>query len=240
MKGAAVVGIDLSGPASEHNTGVVFASIEQDHLQFREEGSGTDRDIRSLVESLLRDSRVIVGIDAPLSYQPGGGQRDRDAALRRELIAAGLRPGAVMPPTLHRMVYLTLRGVVLSRDLADAGCDVVEVHPGGTLALRGAPIADVRDYSKVDECRGRLLDRFEGAGLEGVTMADPVSSHGVAACAAALAAWGWTRGETAWRADAEPPSHPFDFVASLGDWKLVAATPEREHTVRNVRSDRTG
>lgn len=212
MNGAAVVGIDLSGPASEQNTGVVVASTEQDYLRFRGEHSGTDRDIRSLVESLLRESRVMVGIDTPLSYQPGGGQRDRDAALRRKLIAAGLHPGSVMPPTLHRMVYLTLRGVVLSRDLANAGCDVVEVHPGGTLALRGAPIADVRDYSKVDECRGRLLDWFEGAGLRGVAMADPVSSHGVAACAAALAAWGWERGETAWIAAAELPSHPFDFV----------------------------
>ena len=38
------------------------------------------------------------------------------------------------------------------------------------------------------------------------------SSHFVAACAAALAAWHWQKGTSSWLAKAQLPWHPFDFA----------------------------
>lgn len=207
-----ILGIDLSGPASEDQTAVVSARMTTDGLEFVAEHSGEDVKILSTVRRFLETSAVVVGIDAPFSYQPGGGQRARDADLRRRLIAAGLPPGSVMAPTFQRMAWLTLRGMGLARVLREAGCAVVEVHPGGCLALRGAPVADVRGFREKDDCRPRLLKWIETAGLSNLCIAGGCSSHTVAACAAVIAAHGWHTGSTAWLAEAEPPWHPFDFA----------------------------
>ncbi|HUE97557.1 MAG TPA: DUF429 domain-containing protein [Longimicrobiaceae bacterium] len=212
MNARTVVGIDLSGPASEQNTAVVSAVLHGERLRGVRQHPGTDLAIRDLVRSLMERSEVIVAIDAPLSYQPGGGQRARDAELRGELIAAGLRSGSVMAPTFHRMAWLTLRGMGLARTLTGLGCSVVEVHPGGCLALRGAPVDDVRGYSRDPECRSRLAAWLAARGFSEVLDGEPCSSHLVAACAAVLAARGWSGGNTVWQAAAEPPWHPFDFV----------------------------
>jgi hypothetical protein len=40
----------------------------------------------------LRD-QIAVGLDAPLSYNPGGGDRPADACLRKAVVGAGLRQG---------------------------------------------------------------------------------------------------------------------------------------------------
>ncbi|MFP3489293.1 DUF429 domain-containing protein, partial [Staphylococcus sp. SIMBA_130] len=78
---------------------------------------------------------VTIGIDAPLSYQPGGGDRPSDRALRQRIVKAGMRSGSIMTPTMTRMVYLKLRGISLSRGL-EANAHIVEVHPGAAIGLR--------------------------------------------------------------------------------------------------------
>lgn len=212
MNGEIVIGVDLSGPGSEQDTAVVSAKATGDRLEFLREHPGTDFEILALVRSLARSSPLVVGIDAPLSYQPGGGQRARDADLRRHIVAAGLHPGSVMAPTFQRMAWLTLRGIGLAQVLRQEGCAVVEVHPGGCLALRGAPIPDVRGFTDDVGCRPRLLQWLATAGLLSLNIAHNCSSHSVAACAAALAAHGWRRGSAGWLARAEPPWHPYDFA----------------------------
>jgi len=158
---------------------------------------------------------VWVGIDAPLSYNPGGGLRPADRFLKQRTIAAGLHPGSVMPPTFNRMVYLTLRGISVARNLLSIPNwtgGIVEVHPGASFALRGAPIEWVRGYKSEMSARLELLSWLNGHGMSRLSQDDP-SDHYVASCAAALAAWKWKEGSSTWVEKAVHPEHPFDFSA---------------------------
>ncbi len=174
-----------------------------------------DRDIYDLAVLLLSKGAAVFGLDAPLSYNPGGGDRRADAELRKRIVAAGLHPGSVMVPTMTRMAYLTLRGISVARMLQAIDrrgpCSVVEVHPGGAMALRGAPAADVRQFKTKAESRDRLLAWLERQGLQGASICPGPTEHFVAACASALAAWHWHRGQSVWLAPAQPPIHPFDY-----------------------------
>ena len=157
----------------------------------------------------------MIGIDAPLSYNPKGGDRPSDSELRRLVQEHGGRVG-VMPPTMMRMVYLTLRGVGLAGLLEslkpqyDLG--IVEVHPGACMILCGANADDVRAFKREQPARGRLLDWLETKGLKGVCGIEAVSDHYVAACAATLAAWQWSLEKSVWCYRSNPPYHPYDFV----------------------------
>ena len=207
-----IVGVDLSGPSNTGETVVVLFRSKGSALHYLRCGEGTDRAIRDLVSSAAETTLVSVGLDAPLSYQPGGGDRLRDRDLRRHLIARGLHPGSVMAPTMTRMGYLTLRGLAVARFLHIPNVKVVEVHPGGVFALRGAPIASVQSFRATLECQLDLLNWLEDQGLRGIERPNPCTSHFVAACAAALGAHHWRRKQTVWLAQAEPPFHPFDFA----------------------------
>jgi predicted nuclease with RNAse H fold len=207
-----IVGVDLSGPSNTDETVVVLFRSEGPALHYVRCGQGTDRAIRDLVSIAAETTRVSVGLDAPLSYQPGGGDRLRDKELRRLLVTAGLHPGSVMPPTMTRMGYLTLRGLAVARFLHIPNVNVVEVHPGGVFALRGAPIASVRSFRANLKCQLDLLHWLEEQGLQGILRPNPCTSHFVAACAAALGTHHWRRGQPAWLAAAELPFHPFDFA----------------------------
>ncbi|MBN1513416.1 MAG: DUF429 domain-containing protein [Phycisphaerae bacterium] len=112
-----VVGIDLSGPRNTADTAVAVFSVAGSTLAYRDLLSGaTDAIIRDAVSGLAAGDEVTVGLDAPLSYNPGGGERPCDGDLRRRLVAVGMHPGSVMAPTMTRMVYLTLRGIVATPD----------------------------------------------------------------------------------------------------------------------------
>ena len=94
---------------------------------------------------------------------------------------------------MMRMVYLTLRGIVLARMLEtlkpDFDLRIVEVHPGASMLLRNAPANEVANFKRERSARSRLLQWLETQGLEGISRAEDVADHFVAACAAALASW---------------------------------------------------
>ena len=211
-----VIGIDLSGPRNTADTSLVIfeQQREQLHIIARREGAD-DRQILESISSLGRNERLVIGIDAPLSYQNGGGDRQSDAELRRLVLAKGRGIG-VLPPTMIRMVYLTLRGMHLARSFEalkpDPKIEIVEVHPGACLLLREAPAQEVALFKKSPIARRHLLDWLEIQGLKGLKRDEPVSDHCVAACAAALGAWYWARGDAVWRFPAQPPEHPYDFA----------------------------
>lgn len=209
----AVVGIDLSGPANAANTAVVWFSEKDGKLQFAGDVAGaTDADILDVVSSL---NVPIVGLDAPLSYNPGGGFRPSDSALQKVVVRTGMRPGSVMAPTFNRMAYLTLRGIVVARTLEALGLprqNIVEVHPGAAFALHGAPIGDVLGYGAVRAPRVSLVSWLRTAGLRGLPVKLSETSHSTAACGAALAAWKWTSGKPKWCWKANPPHHPYDYA----------------------------
>lgn len=211
-----VVGLDLSGPRNFADTCLVVLEERGENLQLTDVREGADdQQILNKVFGLAASEPIVIGIDAPLSYQASGGDRPSDSALRRLVKARGGRVG-VMPPTMTRMVYLTLRGLQVTRLLEglppELALRIVEVHPGAAMLLRGAEAADVRQF-KSDAAAGmRLLAWLEAQGLRDLSPAGVVSEHYVAACAAALAAWQWHLGQPAWCFAATPPHHPYDFA----------------------------
>jgi predicted nuclease with RNAse H fold len=175
----------------------------------------SDSIIYKISAELAERGSLTAGLDAPLSYNPGGGDRPGDRKLRAELTAAGLPSGSVMTPTMTRMAYLTLRGISLARGLEDIGLPrdhILETHPGGALVLRGAPLKAVRDLKR-DPAAGILVLRWlEEHGLQGAAGIKKTDDHLVMACAAVLAAWKYQHGETAWLEQASPPEHPYHYV----------------------------
>ncbi len=211
-----VLGIDLAGPANIEETSVVRFCASNGALSYVPETyKGSDSSIQSLAECLAELEPLVIGLDAPLSYQPGGGDRVRDSQLRRLIIDAGMRPGSVMAPTATRMVYLTLRGVTVAARLrgiqSKQTISVVEVHPGAAMGLRGAPLESVKTYKDSAHSRSQLLQWLASEGLSNLTGNSECSSHFVSACAAALAAWHWQRKSSVWISRAEEPWHPYDF-----------------------------
>ena len=197
-----VIGIDLSGPCNAADTAVAAFRANGRRLVLQERLVGADdAAIAALIRRAKPDADLVVGLDAPLSYNDGGGDRPADRLLRARAVAAGLPSGTVMPPTLTRMAYLTLRGIT-----------VAEVHPGAACVLRGAPVEIVRALKSSAAARQQLLRWLEGEGLEGIGGGTDPGDHFVAACAAALAAWKWSLGNPAWIHPADPPWHPYDMA----------------------------
>ncbi|HEX9387716.1 MAG TPA: DUF429 domain-containing protein [Anaerolineales bacterium] len=187
---------------------------EEIHLVDVREGAD-DNQILEALSGLGQNERIVIGIDAPLSYNSKGGDRLSDSELRRFVHAQGGRVG-IMPPTMIRMVYLTLRGLHLTRLLEslkpqyDLG--MVEVHPGACMILRGADAGDIRKFKTESFARRHLLDWLETNGLKGISRPETVTDHYVAACAAALGAWQWSIGKSIWCFPADLPHHPYDFA----------------------------
>jgi Protein of unknown function (DUF429). len=78
-----IVGIDLSGPSSSRGTCAVVLRAHKDAAVYAQHlPIAGDAEILDLVTGLSRKGPVVVGLDAPLSYQPGGGLRVRDRSLR--------------------------------------------------------------------------------------------------------------------------------------------------------------
>lgn len=211
-----VAGVDLSGPSNSSHTAIAWFSGDGADLSCSKTVVGADdRTLFELFSGVADGSGFVVGLDAPLSYNPGGGDRPGDARLRRRLVQAGLRSGSVMTPTMTRMAYLTLRGISVARALETIRPHpprIVEVHPGGSLALRGAPIDAVRRFKTDGPARTRLLEWLEAHGLGGVASLEHADDHLVAACAGAHAAWKWAGNAAVWCEPATAPLHPYDFA----------------------------
>jgi predicted nuclease with RNAse H fold len=211
-----IVGIDLSGPRNFAQTCLVTFEEHAEEIHFTEVCEGADDDqILEAICSLGQQERIVIGIDAPLSYNSTGGDRPSDSELRRLVYAEGGRVG-IMPPTMIRMVYLTLRGVLLTRSLESLKpqykLEIVEVHPGACMILRGAEADNVRKLKTEPTARQYLLDWLETKGLKRISHTDIITDHYVAACAAALAAWQWSLGKSVWRFVLNPPHHRYDFA----------------------------
>ncbi len=211
-----IIGIDLSGPRNFKDTCLVSFKESGDLIELIEAREGADdRQIIEAICGLGSSEPIIVGIDAPLSYNENGGDRPSDAELRR-LVHAKTRRVGIMPPTMIRMVYLTLRGLALTRIWESLkpqfDLRIVEVHPGACMLLRGAEIEDVTGFKRHLSARQNLLNWFESKGMMRIPRGEAVTDHFVAACGAALGAWQWALGKSVWRSEAKLPHHPYDFA----------------------------
>ncbi|WP_027954627.1 DUF429 domain-containing protein [Halobacillus kuroshimensis] len=212
-------GIDLSGPSNHADTAVIIFEDRKHALIFKEKVTpASDGDIIDTLSRLASEQQVVVGIDAPLSYEDGGGDRMRDRSLRQFLMEKGGRSSSIMTPTMTRMVYLTMRGIRLSRELSHLGTpydiQVVEVHPGAAILTRAGEADHFLSYKKDRSTRREVLDWLrDQMNMLHIPEESLDHVHTLDACAAALAAWSWNDSELAstWIYQAEPPLHPYDF-----------------------------
>lgn len=214
-----IIGIDLSGPGKNQNTSIAPFVSDGKFLDFIENDcDGSDIALLSLIKKLSQEMSVVIGIDAPLSYQPGGGDRERDAELRKRITDRGMRSGSVMAPTAPRMVYVTLRGIVLAQTIKKLRTphqvQVVEVHPGAALCFRNAPLNAILNFSKDARARHVLYKWLVSSHqIRHLRIPSPCPSHFIAACAGAVAARDWHIGKSAWLVPAQPPWHPYAFAS---------------------------
>lgn len=212
MESCNIVGIDAAGPTNLKDTCVaIFERSAKGMNMLSYLTDATDQFIYDEVKKLR--GAVVIGIDAPLSYECRSGDRPSDRALRKPITELGLRSGSIMAPLAPRMVYLTLRGVVLARLFREMkpSPDIVEVHPGAAMVLRGAPVESVREMKRSPEAKLSLLHWFRRQGITGLKEKYFYNDHLISAVAAAIAAKDWAEGKSQWIEKAKPPFTPFDF-----------------------------
>ena len=79
-----VVGIDLSGPRNFADTCLVSFEESGEEIQLIDVRDGADDDqILEAICCFKQKEHIVVGIDAPLSYNSKGGDRPSDSKLRR-------------------------------------------------------------------------------------------------------------------------------------------------------------
>ncbi|ELK44936.1 DUF429 domain-containing protein [Halobacillus sp. ACCC02827] len=213
------IGIDLSGPSNTKDTVLVCFERKGEALGYHTHiQPAGDEEILAFIEEKSEHAEVVIGMDAPLSYEDGGGERKQDKELKRFIISLGMKPGSIMAPTMTKMVYLTLRGIRLSREITTAETaypvHLVEVHPGAVIGSRmGTSLSEVLEYKKDLQIRSKLLRWFQSQQLIGIPESFAQESHTVDACAAALGAWHWIDPayHSPWLYPAEPPLHPYDY-----------------------------
>jgi predicted nuclease with RNAse H fold len=175
-----------------------------------------DQHIYEIIKDLVRADSVVIGLDAPLSYNIGGKDRPGDRELRKIAVALGLRSGTIMPPTFNRMAYLTLRGISIARALEsltqEGDIRIVEVHPGVALAMRGAPATHIVALKNDPQARASLLAWMRDTYIPDLPSIQAPSDHLVMSVSSALAAFDWGRKSARWVQPAAPPFHPYDFA----------------------------
>ena len=88
-----IVGIDLSEPTDTQDTAYAAFTLENGRLSLIDTiFAATDEITFQKTVDLATQSTVVVGLDAPLSYNPGGGDRPSDKALRQQITCLGLHP----------------------------------------------------------------------------------------------------------------------------------------------------
>ncbi|KUP04823.1 hypothetical protein Q73_14410 [Bacillus coahuilensis m2-6] len=215
-----IMGLDLSGPSNHKDTSLAICTNEEGTLQVMELLEGvSDVTILERVEYYSRLGEVAIGIDSPLSYEDGGGDRPSDRALRQFIVSIGMKSGSIMPPTMNRMVYLTLRGIRLTREIEAnfTGVKIAEVHPGAILGARivhdSQWLDHILNYKSEPRRLGELLDWLEDQGLQHIPRGRVTTSHCFDALVAAFGAWHWADPSLgpAWLFPKELPLHPYDF-----------------------------
>lgn len=207
-----LIGIDLAGPTNRDGTALSTWRRDDRSTECLEIGTGFDD--RRLAEHIETWSDTpVVGLDAPLSYEPGGGDRRADRALREAVKGFVPRP-SIMTPTMTRMAYLTLRGLAVARLVLAVRprARIVETHPGAHLVLAGADPNDVGALKRDAAARRRLVAWSVGKGMTAIEDR-AFDDHEVASIAAARAAWRWSDGESNWQMPADPPLYPFAVCA---------------------------
>ena len=86
-----VIGIDLSGPANHKDTVMSIFQADGNLLIFENViDLASDEKIFKAIQAIASNEPIVIGIDAPLSYQDGGGDRPQDKSIREFIKRYGL------------------------------------------------------------------------------------------------------------------------------------------------------
>ncbi len=155
MSSTIFIGIDLSGPSNTQDTAVCCFDGEKCFLQT----DLTDSQVIDFLQPFTANRNIFVAIDAPLTYQEGGGYRDLDRALRQHLNSHGFTKIGVMAPTMTKMAYLTLRGLRIRELLQQIpNIKLYETHPGAALVLSSVDYQQVIAVKSCENSRKLILE----------------------------------------------------------------------------------
>lgn len=175
-----IAGIDLSGPSNHKDT--ACALIEGNEIEIYSNLSDSN------LFSLLEEKKVThIGLDAPLSYSETGGYRESDRELRELLNNRGFKTIGVMAPTFNRMIYLTARGIRLTRlfqNLAECK-EIFEAHPGAFYVLDGYSYELVTTVKSSLESIEKITEEVVRRGFS--LKMKPQSDHDIMSVGTALA-----------------------------------------------------
>ena len=100
----------------------------------------SDEKIITAIQSISSKENIVIGIDAPLSYQDGGGDRPQDKSLRQFIKGYGLTGSSIMPPTLNKngLFNTPWNGINTKNHATEHSQNIriVEVHPGAAIGTR--------------------------------------------------------------------------------------------------------
>lgn len=164
MKKETIIGIDLAGkPENPTGWAAWKGKTVKTCLVY------TDDEI---LENIVRSKPAIVAVDAPLALPKEGILRRAD----KDMIRMGYR---VFPPCLPAMKKLTLRGMKISKLIAEKGYQTIEVHPTSTRKALGMPL---KDWEKIQLT-------FKNMGLKGNLETHALKAHEIDALTSALTAY---------------------------------------------------
>lgn len=164
-----------------------------------------DSQIYEFLQQYATNYQIFIAVDAPLTYNEGGGYREVDRAVREHLNAHGFSKIGVMAPTMTKMAYLTLRGLRI-RELCGLlpNVQLFETHPGASLVLDSISYEMVTQIKSMPQARLAVWEALTGRyrflnGLKSTKIAN--NDHELMAIAAMLSAFRFAHHQTLFEFD---------------------------------------
>ena len=210
-------GIDLSGPVNIIDTVISWFKYDRskEKLNLIDYKIGADDYfIFNIIKDLSINNDLFLAIDAPLSYNMNGGDRESDKSLREFLKKKNIKTSSVMTPTMTRMSYLTLRGISITRILETLKKKpkVIEVHPFVSLLINGANKEDIKNVKKNEKAKQNILNFLKKRKISKLPVIVSKNDHFISSVIAAQIAFFYSRNQYQWRTKRKFPFHPYDFV----------------------------
>jgi len=167
---------------------------------------------------------MYIGIDSPLSNNGDNKCRESDNKLKEEIKLVNktlqkldeLNLNSVMSPMGRRMIYLTIRGVLLSRTIhiEYPSVKIVEVHPRASLFLHFHTLIaqDIKNYKDPNgnHARENIVNCLNDNGML-INTNQTYTDHEIDSMVAAYSAFCWRNKKSKFLFNADDPFLPFDY-----------------------------
>ncbi|WP_340399427.1 DUF429 domain-containing protein [Paenibacillus sp. FSL H8-0079] len=219
------IGIDLSSGNNIANTSVTVLELTNNNmLKLVSITSGlNDADILDVIDKYKEN--CVIGIDSPLSTNGDNKCRESDKKLKDSLAEINkfiqnkqekFKLSSVIPPMSRHMVYLTVRGITLSRSISIGypEAKIVEVHPRAALFLHfyHSIAVDIQNYKEVNNKHAKLnVINCLSQTISGIEATGNYTDHDIDSIVAAYSAFCWDVGTYAFLFSKTDKFHPYEF-----------------------------